>query len=127
MTDKDFFWLVGILEGEGCFLRARVYPSDVRIYLGSTDRDVVERCCTLLGSSKVWKDKKPAKDHYKQSYRCAVSGVRGAAWMVALLPHMSERRQEQIVRALRTYRPSKSRRGLRRAIELEQWIRAELL
>lgn len=88
--EMDLVWLAGLLEGEGTFdLHRGKYP---RIRVGMTDRDVVGRAATLMGSrirmtiSKV----------HKTTFHAEVSGERAADIMVALLPHMGARRSSKI-------------------------------
>jgi hypothetical protein len=88
--ESDLVWLAGLLEGEGTFdLHRGKYP---RIRVGMTDRDVVGRAATLMGSrirmtiSKV----------HKTTFHAEVSGDRAADIMRALLPHMGARRSSKI-------------------------------
>jgi hypothetical protein len=50
MTDQDFYWLAGLLEGEGSFLPGPPSaPNSLRIALMMTDADVVARVAALWG------------------------------------------------------------------------------
>lgn len=103
----DFMWLVGILEGEGCFTLMKVknntYP---RIQLVSTDRDIIARAFSIFGCGSV-SQRNPAKSHYKIVHHITVSGVQAKEWMERLLPHMGERRQVRIQECLDVDRDSK--------------------
>ena len=104
MPDKDLFWLVGILEGEGWFgtnKRTHTLKSgEVKTYiepvvhLQMTDKDVVERVGELIGSPVRTHQ---ARGNRKLLYRVSINGKKRAhPLMEQLLPHMGERRQERI-------------------------------
>lgn len=87
----DLLWLAGLLEGEGSFdLHRGKYP---RIRLGMTDRDVVGRAATLLGS-RVRSSLKPAPA--QAMWHTEVSGARALEVMREILPHMGARRSGKI-------------------------------
>lgn len=95
MSRDDLIWLAGLLEGEGTFdLHRGRYP---RIRVGMSDRDVVGRAATLMGSS-VRLSLKPAP--MKAMFHAEVSGTRAADLMRALLPHMGARRSAKIAEVL---------------------------
>lgn len=98
MTDADLIWLAGLLEGEGTFdMHKNKYP---RIRVGMTDRDVVGRVATLLGTSIRMTISKVG---YKSSYHAELSGQRAADMMWRLLPHMGARRSSKIGEILGRY------------------------
>jgi hypothetical protein len=95
MTKDDFHWLIGILEGEGCFSiqrQAKRRPYAI-IALNTTDPDVAERVRRLVRA--------PAVNGYdrgtnKRLYQVKIYNVKAKTLMVQLLPYMSERRQARI-------------------------------
>ena len=91
MNEFDLIWLAGLLEGEGTFdLHKQKYP---RIRVGMTDRDVVGRAATLMGSSiRV----SLPMDYSKTMFHAELSGERAAVIMRDLLPHMGARRSSKI-------------------------------
>lgn len=109
MDDKDFFWLVGLLEGEGCFSTSNqrskykgrsylyVYP---KIVLRMTDRDVVERAANLLGGCGV--RLVPRHRPHKDIFECELMGARALRMMRLLLPHLGIRRQARVREHLAT-------------------------
>lgn len=98
MIDADLIWLAGLLEGEGTFdMHKNKYP---RIRVGMTDRDVVGRVATLLGTSIRMTISKVG---YKSSYHAEMSGQRAADMMWRLLPHMGARRSSKIGEILGRY------------------------
>lgn len=95
MTDADLMWLVGILEGEGCFDAQRhKYP---RIRLGMKDRDVVGRVATLMGT-RVRVSLKPAP--FAPMFHTECQGERAAELMRLIFPHMGARRSSKIAEIL---------------------------
>lgn len=95
MTDRDLFWLAGLLEGEGCFdLHRGRYP---RIRLGMTDRDVVGRAATLLGG-RVRLTLRPAP--VQATWHVEISGTKAAEMMRVILPYMGARRSAKIATIL---------------------------
>jgi hypothetical protein len=96
LTDRDdVLWLAGLLEGEGTFdLHRGRYP---RVRVGMTDRDVVGRAATLIGSGvRLTLKRKP----YASTWHAEVSGPKATAVMKAILPHMGARRSGRIAEIL---------------------------
>lgn len=93
------WWLVGLLEGEGSFIKGPPSrPSSPIIQLQMTDRDVA-RAAEVMGTY-VYACRYKAKAHHKSTYRAFLIGERAVDLMKRLQPHMGERRQEQISAAL---------------------------
>jgi hypothetical protein len=91
----DLLWLAGLLEGEGTFDAHRgLYP---RIRLAMTDRDVVGRAASLM-DTKLRLSLHPAPA--KPTWHSEISGVRAAAVMRLILPHMGARRSQKIAEVL---------------------------
>jgi len=50
MDEQDLYWLAGLLEGEGSFLKpAPCEPKHPRVALCMTDFDIVMRAANLFG------------------------------------------------------------------------------
>lgn len=93
--ERDLLWLAGLLEGEGTFDAHRGrYP---RIRLGMTDRDVVGRAATLMGSGVRLTLRHAPK---QPTWHTEISGPRAEAIMRAILPHMGARRSGRIAEVL---------------------------
>lgn len=90
----DFFWLVGWLEGEGCFS----FSNSPVVAGTSTDEDTIRRVSGILGVSRYAKP--PKRKNWKQQYSCGVYGDTAIDWMKAVLPYMSERRSGRISQLL---------------------------
>ncbi len=91
----SFMWLVGLLEGEGCFTAGAGWP---KIALQMTDRDVVARAAKLFGCGVSTKapSKSATNAPRKTVYATVISGAAAIDWMRALRPYMGERRQARI-------------------------------
>ena len=118
----NFYWLIGLLEGEGSFLApSPSRPNELRVEIEMNDRDVIQRAAHLLGTS-VLSRTRPRHRHGAETvemattYRTRVSGRRAVQLLHTIRPYMSARRQAQIVRALSFY----NARTLRQAYESRQ-------
>ena len=94
MKKKDLYWLAGLLEGDGNFGISN--GSSPRVYLGMTDRDVVERAADLMKTSVHDANNKTGK----AAFQCWLHGDRALVLMRELLPHMGNRRSGVIRDAL---------------------------
>lgn len=95
----EFYWLVGILEGEGSFQKPPPsQPNRPRVVLRMTDMDIVERASKQLGHH--FKKYKGSKDNYKDIYEIRMTGKKAVSAMKTLYPYMGRRRKEQIEKAL---------------------------
>jgi hypothetical protein len=107
MSDQEFYWLAGLLEGEGSFLPGPPSaPNSVRITLTMTDADVVARVAALWGVSyhEVRRELCHAMG-WKPNFYTHLRGRPAVEMMRRLLPFMGVRRQGQIERALASYNP----------------------
>jgi hypothetical protein len=108
-----FFWLAGLLEGEGSFQKP--IPSKqnlpcVQLYM--TDQDVVEYAALHMQVNSHGPYYRGGSDsRFKPRYLAALHGKRAVDLMRQLQPHMSLRRQAQIERAIATYQPIGQIRG----------------
>lgn len=51
IDQNQFFWLAGLLEGEGCFsVRQDGQRRSPKVLINMTDKDVIERVAALVGS-----------------------------------------------------------------------------
>ena len=100
LSDFDLGWLVGILEGEGCFTAdrhdAKYETRYLRITLAMTDEDVMKRAATLLGARVMGPYSHPVNRPGKPIYRLVLVARKAEVWMRKLLPHMGERRAGKI-------------------------------
>jgi hypothetical protein len=112
MTTEDFFWLVGLLEGEGSFCKPS--PSMNKncsyITIQMTDLDVMQKVAGLLGAS-CHNGSKPKKSHWKPVYIVRLKGKRAVELMIQMRPYMSVRRQSQIDAAVSAYTVPQRRLG----------------
>lgn len=102
MNDNELFWIVGLLEGEGCF--ALTYPKGnsyayPRVVLHMTDLDVVKKYIKITGATF---HKGTTKIGHKQSYIATLSGKKAVLLMKKVYPHMGLRRRRKIKHILLT-------------------------
>lgn len=85
--DPDLAWLAGLLEGEGHFLRG-----GVRVRM--TDRDVVERAGTMMGTRpRVERARRP---NWAPVWEAAAVNAAGRELARRLWPLLGQRRQRQV-------------------------------
>ena len=90
----DLMWLVGLLEGEGCFtLSTRDCP---RIQMVSSDRDVVKRVAELFDRKLHKKSLSVGSYGKKPQYVTRMIGSESVKWMKLLEPYMGKRRAKRI-------------------------------
>src|SRR5215207_1825287 len=85
-TGPVVFWLAGLLEGEGSFLKPiPSNPGRPIISCRMTDRDVVELVAAAFGSSVQAND----KGRHRTEFAALVRGARAAQLMRVMRPMMS--------------------------------------
>lgn len=100
VTETDLYWLAGLLEGEGSFLKGP--PSSPRqpiVQLPMTDQDVVERAARLFDRAVTPWDRSSERPR-KRVFITAIKGAAAVRVMRALYPVMGARRRLQIGLAL---------------------------
>lgn len=113
--DLERYWLAGLLEGEGTFLKGP--PSDPRcaiVRVAMTDQDVIEHSARLLARGVTPWDRKGHPPR-KRVYITQVKGLPALELMITLRGVMGERRRGQIDAALAAPRPRHARANVRRA------------
>lgn len=113
MNESEIIWVAGILEGEGNFSfrkternKTKGSHRKLRVRLHMTDFDIVNRVKNLVGPNltirRDERSKQVFKDGYtrKDAYVLDVSGFRAEKLMNEILPHMGQRRKDQILNAL---------------------------
>lgn len=121
MNDFDLGWLVGLLEGEGCFMWHPAGRLKIQVSMG--DRDVVERAAALMAldgapNAVYAEPPRPGREHHSTMYRTHIRGRRARELGRLLLPHLGERRRERLAELLgrgptfeRLYRATASTKG----------------
>ena len=104
----DAMWLVGLLEGEGCFTTFQLKQHrkfTFKISLAMTDSDVVIRAAKILGVNYYgpYTYKRPGMKNIKPIWSTYVSGLKAAKWMEILKPYMGKRRQGRISELLKNW------------------------
>lgn len=102
MDDSEFFWLCGLLEGEGSFMKGPPSrPQYPVLSITTTDEDVIQRVSALLGVGYCRVTKR--RDHWRQSYSLRIHGKKAVSLMQKMRPHMSRRRKGRIDAAVASY------------------------
>ena len=113
MRDIELYWLAGLLEGEGSFMRPPPSsPNQPVIGLQMTDEDIIAKVSSLVkvGYRRV----RYHHPEWKPIYALQVRGGKAVDLMKKLRPLMGERRQKQIERALIGYDPFLSQQRQRK-------------
>jgi hypothetical protein len=99
-------WLAGLLEGEGSFFAGPPSkPNGAGISIEMVDRDVIEKVAQIFQTTLV---ECGLRQHWQQTYRAQLRGRRAIELMTELRPIMSQRRQQQIDRAVASFRPDRN-------------------
>ena len=97
MSEIEYAWLAGLLEGEGYFQITKPrpnHPTQVLIRLSMTDKDVVEKAANLL---KVSINSKAETSEKKTIYSFTLSRRDDVEkTLIQILPHMGSRRSKKI-------------------------------
>jgi hypothetical protein len=119
IEEAQFHWLVGILEGEGTFVRAAPSSPGIPIVrVSMTDRDVIERVARLFDRAVV--GLRARQPHYKRPFATTIKGGSAVGLMRAVRPFLGLPRQRQIDRAIATWhgrRPRSRQRSARCSVE----------
>lgn len=94
--ETDIAWAAGLFEGEGCLSSSRreshLRPSCVAV-MSSTDKDVLERFCAIVGVGKVVSRSQSSKLSKKQAYFWRVGSTVDFFHVCSLfMPYFGERR-----------------------------------
>jgi Helix-turn-helix domain of resolvase len=116
-VSKELFWLAGVLEAEGTFLRPPPsMPNCPIVSCRMTDRDVVAQVAKLFGTRVMTND----KGHYRTEYAATLKGSGAVALMTDIKPLMGSRRQQAIESAIQDYAPPRRKLTLSKAEEIRR-------
>ena len=101
MTSEDFGWVVGFLEGEGSFRRAK--DGTLSVHAGQVNKEPLDRLQSLLGGSVY-----PASAEYQRkrgvkasdSWTWVIRSGEAAKLMLSSYKLLSNKRKEQVRVAL---------------------------
>ncbi len=109
LTSFDLGWLVGLIEGEGCFYRkdsksnlqdgTYVYPL-CGFAMMATDKDVMRRASDLLDIDLKGPYYKQQENERKVVWSIQVTGNKAVALMKSIYNYLGNRRKKQIDAAL---------------------------
>lgn len=95
MSELELGWLIGILDGEGCFY-ANKRGKQAQIKVAMTDEDTILRLAEITGEGTVT-GPKPRPAPHKPVWTWQVTDHGGVARLaLACVPFLSERRQGQV-------------------------------
>jgi len=109
MDKFDFGWLVGLIEGEGCFY---CKGSNCKISTGNycyplagftlmiTDFDVINRFAKLINVQPKGPYYKKSNKTRKVVWSVQITGNKALAIINSVNPHLGERRKQQIEKAI---------------------------
>jgi len=89
-AEQEFFWLIGILEGEGCFA---ANGHTVAAIVDMTDEDTMKKVSKLMGAKL--KCRQPSGNR-RRVYSASIYGNKAIDLMKRVRPYMSKRRGVKI-------------------------------
>lgn len=102
-SSNDICWMAGLFEGEGCISIVKNKRTDipyVRVSLGMTDLDVIERLCRIAGLGAV-EHRTMRPNRTKRMYYWRLNQRADIVrFLTAIAPLMGARRQEKIQEAV---------------------------
>jgi hypothetical protein len=106
LTEAEFWWMVGILEGEGFF---DYNNGTQRISIAMTDLDTIQKVSGIFtkisGREYSIRHRHYEKAEYSTLYEVHVFGQTAREILLTIVPHMSARRRQRIWQMLNGYRP----------------------
>jgi hypothetical protein len=91
---ESWYWLIGILEGEGWFSLATGKHGSPVVGVKMRDEAVIARVAALCGRKYYARPSKNAA--HSDTFETRLYGAEALALMEKVLPYMCERRQRQI-------------------------------
>jgi hypothetical protein len=98
VDDLDLAWAAGFLEGEGSFFRQS--RGDIVVKATQVDRESLDRLSKLFAGSVTYDSRVRDRGTRQPQWQWRLDGRRAVELMFILFPLMTERRQEQITKAL---------------------------
>lgn len=111
LTEAEFWWMVGILEGEGFF----GYHTTQRVAVSMTDEDTMLKVSAIF-TKITRKEHKLRNDAVsierqnrgdKECFTVDLYGDNARTIMLMVVPHMCERRRQRIWQSLNEYKAPK--------------------
>lgn len=103
--ETDIAWAAGIVEGEGCItLATRNGTPTVRLQVGMTDRDILERLAGIMGCGSVVVQQRRLPEGYKVQYRWVITASKAEECIDLILPWLGARRTARYAEVLQRRR-----------------------
>lgn len=125
LSDFELGWLVGILEGEGCFdlhRRAERQKGTQRIKVMMNDEDTILKVQDLFfrltGKMASIYRQTYEKENWNDSLQVMLNGKDAALVMRLIVKHMSQRRRQKIWQCLNFYRVKYKKLDMTNLIQL---------
>ena len=100
---ENLAWAAGIFEGEGCFSFMKSSRA-ISACVVSTDKDVLDGFCKVIGFGRVLGPYKNGLAHWKMKYRWVCSSFEDTQVLIAMLwPWLKSRRRAKAAQILRDY------------------------
>ena len=110
LRESEFWWLVGILEGEGYFGYEKWSQ---RVQVKMTDLDTIEKVAGIFnkitGRCPAIHESPNKNPNDSLPYVIAIHGAEARQVMEMIVPHMSARRKQRIWQSLNGYKPKKTK------------------
>jgi hypothetical protein len=103
---KDWYWLAGLIEGEGCFyLNTGQGKPKIQVKVKMTDEDVIRRIHSITNLGSVNGPYSNGDAKWKQVYVWTINRqADAAAFMMTIYPLMGIRRQSKMKELLTIWR-----------------------
>ena len=122
MDQKTRYWLAGLLEGEGSFMAGSPSrPHSPTVCMTTTDEDVIQRVSDIFGVKHCMvRDGRYSDNGWKTAYVIRIKGAKAVAFMKSLRPLMGERRQQQIDKAMASYKVFEKRLSKKEVLAIRE-------
>lgn len=102
MEQRDLYWLSGLLEGEGSFMKGPPSsPNLPVVQINMVDEDIIKKVADLFGVK--YHKRNPSQQHHNISYVTSIKGKKAVKLMQKIRYLMGIRRKRQIDNALSCY------------------------
>jgi len=86
LTDTEWSYLAGIIDGEGCITASSNGQDRIRVTVTSTSRGLIDWMIARVGGSVC--NRRPASPRHKPTYGWEVSYVKANSFLRGVLPYL---------------------------------------
>lgn len=132
LTDKELYWLAGILEGEGYFGLRSDDRKTLQVKVEMTDEDIVLRIAHLVGKlTNKYHDlsyvSRRDKLHVNDTCVLALYGKDAKTLMKNILPIMGSRRRKKIWQSLNGHFERKPKAQVSKEIDISELLQSNVI